>query len=441
MYLAALPLLAAQLTRDPLAVSVVTFAGWLPWLLFALPAGALVDRLDRRRVMWTVDTARALVVAALTAAVLAGWAGIPLLAVAGFLVGTGQTLFENAAQAMVVAVVGRNLRHLERANGQLVASLTVGQQLAGPPLGSAAFAVAPWLPFLADAVSFAASAGLVASIRGEFRAERRMRVESTPEPHPPTPGPPTLGTPEPHPPIVGPPNREGSRALEAMEPVVHTPPPAGRSLWGEIGEGLRFLFGHRLLRAAVLLVSASNLAFMAGEAVLVLFAVEELGLGSQGYGLLLAAVAVGGLPGSLLAARIGGRVPPGRLIVGGVLVGAVVMAGFGLATNPWLAGVAYAATGAVWGVWNVTLLSLRQAIVPDRVMGRVVGAIRLVGFGTIPLGALLGGVVARSFGLRAPFLLGAAVLAVAALAAAPSITTPAIEAARSEAGAGPPQPV
>ena len=417
MYLAALPLLAAQLTRDPLAVSVVTFAGWLPWLLFALPAGALVDRLDRRRVMWTVDTARALVVAALTAAVLAGWASIPVLAVGGFLVGTGQTLFENAAQAMVVAVVGRNPRHLERANGQLVASLTVGQQLAGPPLGSAAFAVAPWLPFLADAVSFATSAGLVASIRGRFRAEGRSGT---------VPG--VVHSPLGHPP-AGPP---------ADLPA---DPPAGRSLWGEIAEGLRFLLGHRLLRAAVLLVSASNLAFMAGEGVLVLFATEELGLGGRGYGLLLAAVAVGGLPGSLLAARIGGRVPPGRLIVGGVLAGAVVMAGFGLATDPWVAGVAYAATGAVWAVWNVTLLSLRQSIVPDRLMGRVVGAIRLVGFGTIPLGALLGGLVARTLGLRAPFLLGAAVLAVAALAAAPHITTPAIEAARSEAGAGPSRPV
>jgi MFS family permease len=126
MYLAALPLLAAELTRDPLAVSVVTFAGWLPWLLFALPAGALVDRLDRRRVMTAVDASRALVVGALTVAVLAGWASIPLLAVAGFLVGAGQTLFENAAQAMVVAVVGRDPGRLERANGQLVASLTVG---------------------------------------------------------------------------------------------------------------------------------------------------------------------------------------------------------------------------------------------------------------------------------------------------------------------------
>jgi MFS family permease len=383
MYLAALPLLAATLTRDPLPVAVVTVAGWLPWLVFALPAGALVDRLDRRRVMWSVDAGRALVVGALTVAVLAGWASIPLLAVAGFLVGAGQTLVENAAQAMVVAVVGRDPGRLERANGRLVASLTVGQQLAGPPLGSAAFAVAAWLPFLADAVSFAAGAGLIGSIRGRFAPD-------------------------------------GGAAAGA----------AGRSMAAEIAEGLRFLFGHRLLRAAVLLVSASNLAVMAGEAILVLFATDELGLDGRGYGLLLAAVALGGLPGSLLAHRVAERVPPGPLIVGGVLAGAAAMACFGLATDPWLAGAAYAATGAVWGVWNVTLLSLRQAIVPDRLMGRVVGAIRLIGFGSIPIGALLGGVVARQLGLRAPFLLGAAVLALAAVAAAPVVTTGAIKAVR-----------
>jgi hypothetical protein len=363
------------------------------------------------------------VVGALAVAVLAGWASIPLLAVAGFLVGVGQTLVENAAQAMVVATVGRDPRRLERANGRLVASLTVGQQLVGPPVGSAAFALAAWLPFLADAVSFGAGAGLVASIKGQFRPEGMAEPRVA----------------EPGPRFPGPPNREGSPVREAEAPVVHSPPadpPPRRSLLAETGEGLGFLFGHRLLRAAVLLVSASNLAVMAGEAVLVLFATDELGLDGRGYGLLLAAVALGGLPGSLLAHRVAEWVPPGPLIVGGVLVGAAAMAGFGLASDPWPAGAAYAATGFVWGVWNVTLLSLRQAIVPDRLMGRVVGAIRLIGFGSIPVGALLGGVVARQLGLRAPFLLGAAVLALAALAAAPVVTTAAVESAR--VGASPP---
>jgi MFS family permease len=174
MYLAALPLLAATLTRDPLAVSVVTFAGWLPWLLFALPAGALVDRLDRRRVMWTVDAARALVVGVLTVAVLAGWASIPLLAVAGFLVGAGQTLFENAAQAMVVAVVGRDPRRLERANGQLVASLTVGQQLVGPAGRQRRLRPRP----------LAAVPGRRRLVRGQRRPGRRHQGPVPPRGHP-----------------------------------------------------------------------------------------------------------------------------------------------------------------------------------------------------------------------------------------------------------------
>src|SRR4029453_14576343 len=138
-------------------------------------------------------------------AVPAGWVTTPLLAVAGFLVGAGQPLFENAAQAMVVAVAGGDPRRLSRANGQLVATLTVGQQLAGPPLGSAAFAVATWLPFLADAISFGASATLVAAIPGQFRAEGPLGPPG-PAAVPGPPGPPGApdshppGVPEPHPP-------------------------------------------------------------------------------------------------------------------------------------------------------------------------------------------------------------------------------------------------
>jgi MFS family permease len=105
MYLAALPLLAAQLTRDPLAVSAVTFASWLPWLLVALASGALVDRWDRRRVLWTVDLGRCVLVGALAVLVLVGWASIWLLATVGFLLGVGQTLFDSAVLAIIPALV------------------------------------------------------------------------------------------------------------------------------------------------------------------------------------------------------------------------------------------------------------------------------------------------------------------------------------------------
>ena len=132
VFLAALPLLAATLSRDPLQVSLVTFAGWLPWLLFGLISGALVDRWNRRRVMWTVDAVRAVLVALLALAVLAGWATISLLAAVGFLLGSGQTLVDNATQSLIPALVGRNRHRLERANSQLYGARTVGQHFVGP---------------------------------------------------------------------------------------------------------------------------------------------------------------------------------------------------------------------------------------------------------------------------------------------------------------------
>ena len=384
MYLTALPLLAARLTRDPLAVSAVTFAAWLPWLLVALASGALVDRWDRRRVLWTADAGRGVLVGALTVLVLAGWASIWLLATVGFLLGVGQTLFDSAVLAIIPALVSRDRGRLERANGRWGAVMTAGEQLAGPPAGGVAFTVAAWLPFAADAVSFAASAALLASLRGHFTAE-----------------PPEIGSPA--------------------------------SLRGEIAEGLRFLLGHRVLRALAGMVGAYSLVFMAASAILVLFAQQELGLGSVGFGLLLAALAVGALPGSLLAPMVGQRLPAGTVLIGGALVEAGAWLAVGLAPSAWVAAAALAADGLVGAIWNVTQLSLRQVLIPDRLLGRVIGAFRLVGFGPAPVGALLGGVLGRTLGLRAPFVVGAVVLAVVALLALPAVNTRSVQAARLQA--------
>jgi MFS family permease len=264
VFLAALPLLAATLSRDPLQVSLVSFAGWLPWLLFGLISGALVDRWDRRRVMWTVDGFRAVLVGMLALAVFAGWATIPLLAAIGFLLGTAQTLVDNAAQSLIPALVGRDRHRLERANSQLYGARTVGQHFVGPPAGGLLFSLATWVPFLVDALSFAVSSVLVATIRGHFRPQR---------------------------------------AADAARPGLRV----------EIAQGLRWLLAHRLLRALAVLVGLMNLASMAGQAILVLFAQEQLGLGSVAYGLLLAAHGLGGVLGSLAATRLGRRGDAGDL--------------------------------------------------------------------------------------------------------------------------------
>lgn len=385
------PLLAATLTRDPLLIGLVGASAFLPWLLLGLVSGALVDRLDRRRLMWTVDLGRAAVLGLLAAAILAGWASIPLLAAAAFLLGTGQTVFDSAAQASIPTIVGREPERLARANGQLLGAQTVSQQFAGPPLGGVLFTVAPWLPYAVDAVSFLGSSVLITRIRGRFTIAR-----------------------------------EGPR----------------RSLRADIGEGLRWLLRHRLLRWLAVLTAVANLVFMASEVVLVLVAQERWGLGSVGFGVLLTGTAAGALAGSLLAARLTRWWGEGRVYVLSVWLLAGVLLALGLTTSPVLAAAVLAALGFAVTLGNVVIQSLRQAVTPPGLLGRVVSAYRLVGLGAIPVGALVGGLLGR-VDLRLPYLAGTAVLVLAWLGAARLLSGGAIDRARAEAeaaydGAAPP---
>jgi MFS family permease len=390
VYGTALPLLAATLTRDPLLVSVVSFAEWLPWLLFGLLSGALLDRWDRRRVMWTVDAARFVVVGGLALAVLGDQTSIALLAAVGFLLGTGQTLVDTGAQSILPALVSRDPQRLERANGRLIGTQVVTQELAGPPAGGFLFSVAGWIPFALDAVSFAASSALVASIRGHFG--------------------PAAGDPE------------GGRRS---------------TLWTEIAEGLRWLAAHRVLRATAAMVAVVNLLAAGGGAIAVLFAQDRLGLDAVGFGLLLSGSTVGGVLASLVAARLARVVGTARIAIWTMVLSALAYLVFGLSSDPWLAGIMFGLVGFFTVVFNVVLGSLRQALTPDRLLGRVISAFRLFGYGAVPLGSLLGGVVARAFGLRAPFLVAGVVIPVAALLCLPTVNTRTVAAARAAAGLEP----
>jgi MFS family permease len=181
--LTALPLLAADLTRDPQSVSLVAAAGGLPWLLLALPAGALVDRWDRKRVLWGADFARAALVALLALVVAGGLASVPLLGAAAFLLGSAETLFANAAQATVAVVVPHS--QLEHANGRLYAGELGAGVFVGPPLGGVLFAIAAAVPFAIDATTFLVAALLAVSLRtdlavpvtGTQQRARRFRAQ------------------------------------------------------------------------------------------------------------------------------------------------------------------------------------------------------------------------------------------------------------------------
>ncbi|MDH6142309.1 MULTISPECIES: MFS transporter [Kitasatospora] len=367
MRFVALPLLAARISGDPRDLALVATMEQLPWLLLSLPAGALADRVDRRRLLVTVDTARTLLVAGFAAAVALGAAGVPLLAAVGFLLGCGQTFYNAGWSGVVPSLVEPADR--PRANGRLQAGALVADSLIGTSLGTVLFAAAALLPFAVDATSFASAALLMLLLPG------------------------------------GLPRRD-------QEPGETVGPRGMRALFGGAGEGVRKLLRHRLLTALCLTATAVNLVMAGVTAVLVLYTRQVLHLGPLGYGLLVGAFAVGGVAGSLgapwLVRRLGST---WTLLV--TLTGAGLVLGVAGLTSDWRwADLATACYGALTLAWGVTAVSIRQDLVPERLLGRISMAYQMLANGGMAVGAMLAGLVAHAWGLRAPMMGGAAVLLV-----------------------------
>jgi MFS family permease len=365
----ATPLLVASRTSDPLTVSAASAVAWLPWLLFALPGGVLVDRVDRRRLMILVDWVRCAAMAVLAAAIAAGWVSIALLYVVLFVVNSGEIVMRTAAQAMVPAVVPRD--RLERANGWLVGGVTLTQQLLAGPLGGFLFLVAAAIPFFVNAGTYAASAILLALIAGSFRSAPREVTGTT---------------------------------------------PVRNRAWAELVEGFRWLLRQRVLRTMAVLIGLLNVTLTAAVAVLVLLAKQRLGLGSVGYGLLFTAMAVGGLLGSLVGERLIRWVTATWTIRIGLLVEAGLHLTLATSRNAWFVGSVLFAFGIHGALWGIVGSSLRQRLTPPEMLGRVGSSSLFIAAGGNCLGALLGGAVATSFGLTAPYWVGFVVAGVVAAA-------------------------
>jgi MFS family permease len=191
-----------------------------------------------------------------------------------------------------------------------------------------------------------------------------------------------------------------------------------RSLRREIGEGIGWLWNQAFLRTLTVMAASINLLLHATYAIFVLFALEMLGLSEAGFGFLLVAEAVGGFLGSLVAARVGSRFGTGPAIVGAIALASITNLVIGVSTNAFLVGAMLMLLSVSGVVWNILTTSLRQSIVPDRLLGRVNSAHRFLAWGAIPLGALLGGFLGSTMGLRVPFFAASAVLAVVTVGAA-----------------------
>ncbi|MER5884863.1 MFS transporter [Streptomyces sp. NPDC001941] len=355
---AALPLLALTLTRDPLALAVVTAAGTLPWLLFGVLGGALVDRWDRRRTMWVADVLRAVLLAVPAGAAALDALSIPLLAAVAFLLGIGGLFFDTAATAYLPDLLGRDTALLERANSRLRGAQTAASGFAGPPAGSALLALGRAVPLLADAVSFAVSALLVRSL-------------------PATP-----------------------------RPV----PQVRESLLRQARAGASYVFRDRLLLGLALRPAVGNVAFVAVETVLALFAHDRLGTGTLGFGLLLTAEATGGLLGAAVASFLGRWLGTGTALTCTAALEGLAVLGLAAAPNAYVAGLALAVCGAGMGATMVLAPSLRQAVVPAHLMGRVASTSRMLAMCAAPFGAFLGGWLATAYDVRTPLYAAAGLL-------------------------------
>lgn len=361
--LAAAPLLATRLTDDPRLIGAASVAFTAPFVLFGIPAGLLVDRLDIRRTMMWVDVVRAGLLAVLAAGIVGGWGGLPLLYLCMFLLGTGDVFCRNAAQVLVPFITPKS--GLAVANARIMAAQEAGAGFVGPLVGALLFGVAVALPFGVDAATFLCSAVLLSRIRYRRPA---------------------------------------------------TAPPATAGVLSEMLAGARWLWRHSLLRSLALLSCLINLAGNAMLAVLVVHAAKVLHLSPFGYGVMLSCQAAGAVLASrfapLLTKRLGRE---GALVATAVLIATSELV---LATvpSPYAAGAALALFACGTVTWNVVVVVLRQTLIPAHLLGRANSVYRLIAWGGLPIGAAAGGLLAAEAGTSAVFGAGAAAMAVVAVA-------------------------
>jgi MFS family permease len=406
----AYPWLASAVTRNPFLISLVVVVQRLPWLLFSLPAGVITDRVDRFTLMVRANVLRALLTLGVSVAVFSQRDSLPsvdevaalgddlqtnhllflIILLATFLLGIGEVLYDNAAQTSIPTIVEEEL--LEKANGRMWSSEMVANTFIGPPLGALLLAAAFALPFLVDATSFFVAAALIMLI-----ARNR--------------------------------------------PAREVPDAPARSWKVEMREGFDWLRSHELLYPLAIILGVLNMLGIVPFTIMVLFAQEVLDTTPTEFAIMSTGGAVGGVIGGWSASWISKKLGPAPSLW--LTIGTAIFAVFfmGIANSwplVWVMGVFFTWTAMLW---NVITVSLRQAIIPDELLGRVNSVYRFFAWGAMPVGAALTGVIvtvadgplSRESALRLPFFVSAALLIVLLVFASRILTTERIEAARASA--------
>ncbi len=364
------PLLAARLTDDPVLIAGIGAVAMLPWLFFALPAGILVDRMDRRQALALAAGVRTLLAVVLLALVAMNALTIWWLYLVIFVYGVCETLYDGAIRAVVPGVVAK--RDLPRANARIEGAELVVQNFAAAPLTSALFAVAVLIPIGGLVAAFGLAALLAALLPAVASGKQFHAAVATGE----------------------------------VADVV----PFRRQL----ADGWRFIMGNRMLRTLWFVSIPVAILFSASGATLVLFVLDTLAIPEAAFGLFLLSGALGGLLGSVVASRLARRFGLGPVMAAMNLLAGILVLLTGLFPVPLAAIVLFALGASTTTIWNVLMMSFRQAIIPGRLLGRVHGTWRTLLWGTMPIGSLLGGALAL-IDLTVPWIVGGAGITVLGL--------------------------
>ena len=357
---------------------VVLAAGYLPWLIFGLFAGAVADRVNRAKAMIVVDSVRAFAMTAFAVSLVAGTPPLAVIALLAFALGSAETLFDNAAVALLPNVASAD--RLPSLNARMYTAQTMGVSLIGPALGGLLYTLGPSIPMFLDAASFLLAAILVRPL------------------------------------------------------LAHRPPSsdAGAPIWAGVRHetvvGLSWLMRHRSMRALTVLYAVLGGVSGTLLAVLPTYARDRLGLGGSGYGLLLSCFGMGTLSGGMIAGKVVRSVRAGRTLVG--CAGTTTLVFFGLAFSSRLleAALCLVLLGVVVATWTVVTVTLRQRLVPNSMLGRVASAFRVSGLALTVVGASVAGPAVAYLGFEGTLEGAGFAVALCALVSAHSVAPLSIDA-------------
>ena len=363
--IAAAPLLAISLTDSTVLISLIGAMVMLPWLLFAIPIGVVVDRIDRRFILAGANAIRSLVVGALSLGIATDKVNIFWLLMTAFVLGTCEVASDTTAQSLIPQILPKE--KFEKGNSRLQISEVVVQGFIGAPLSGFLYAIAIYLPFFINSLGYAFATFFALSIPIKYLQDVRKE--------------------------------EGA--------------PEKKSFVADMKFGIRYLYEHKILRRLVVTTSVIGVCYSMGTATMVLFVINELELPKKLFGVVLTIQGVGAILGGIVAPKLSKKFGRTPIMTFGIVASSLVLLGQGLAPNIYIF-VALATFGSFTiSQWNILLMATYQTVIPNELYGRIHGTRRTIVWGMMPFGSLIGGVLAH-YSLRLPMYVGGVVATVIA---------------------------